>query len=61
MKTKKQTRTVHYQPIIPDADSKLRRRVEAISCVTGKKMYIVVRDALEKGLAYYEDAVALTK
>nr|DAL71780.1 MAG TPA: hypothetical protein [Caudoviricetes sp.] len=60
MKQKKQSKAAHYQPIIPDADSKLRKRVEAISSATGKKMYIIVRDALEKGLTYYE-ATALAK
>lgn len=51
----KKVKATNYQPIIPDAELKLRKRVEAISSATGKKMYIVVRDALEAGLAIFEN------
>ena len=39
----KKVKATNYQPIIPDAESKLRKRVEAISSATGKKMCLFTR------------------
>lgn len=55
MKSKKKQKA--YQPIIPEGDS-IRKRIEHISTLTGKKMYAVAGEAIIFGLAVMERQLA---